>query len=102
MFSHYDHLNEFGDLNVGDFVGQGWGVGYMGKTGSATGYHLHFAMSKGDKYNYVNPADYITLPVRLSVAYDVGYNLKTGRYYNIVPVQSQPKIISKKKKGWLW
>jgi RHS repeat-associated protein len=104
IYSHYYHLNQFADFKVGDFVGQGWMVAYMGKTGSATGYHLHFAMSKGgiNKENYSDPANYITLPSRLPRAYDVGYNSKTGRYYNIIPSQKKSTTKSKKKKGWLW
>ena len=36
------HLEEFADINVGDPIKRGNPVGTLGKTGYATGYHLHW------------------------------------------------------------
>jgi len=38
----YGHLNKFGKYKKGQFVKQGDIIGYMGKTGLATGVHLHY------------------------------------------------------------
>lgn len=38
------HLDNFANINVGDKVKRGNPVGTMGKTGFATGYHLHWEM----------------------------------------------------------
>ena len=56
--SIYMHLNNY-VVSAGQNVSQGQLIGYVGKTGVATGYHLHF----GIMYNgaYVNPANYVAL-----------------------------------------
>ncbi len=51
--SYYAHLNKFGSIEVGDQVSQRTVIGYVGKTGRATGPHLHFALKQGRKW--VNP-----------------------------------------------
>jgi murein DD-endopeptidase MepM/ murein hydrolase activator NlpD len=38
------HLEDFANINVGDKVAMGRPVGTLGKTGHATGYHLHWEM----------------------------------------------------------
>ena len=38
------HLDDFSDIEVGDKVAQGNPLGTLGKTGYATGYHLHWEM----------------------------------------------------------
>ena len=38
------HLEDFADINVGDMIAQGNPLGTLGKTGYATGYHLHWEM----------------------------------------------------------
>ena len=56
--SIYMHMTHY-TVSVGQNVSQGQVIGYVGKTGVATGYHLHF----GIMYNgaYVNPANYVAL-----------------------------------------
>jgi murein DD-endopeptidase MepM/ murein hydrolase activator NlpD len=38
------HLDDFAPINVGDKVAKGRPLGYLGKTGYASGYHLHWEM----------------------------------------------------------
>ena len=56
--SIYMHLDSY-IVSPGQYVSQGEKIGFVGKTGVATGYHLHF----GILYNgaYVNPASYVAL-----------------------------------------
>lgn len=52
--SAYAHMNSFArGISKGSRVRQGQVIGYVGKSGRATGPHLHFAMYKNGKY--VNP-----------------------------------------------
>ena len=45
FLTRYAHMNSFADgLAVGSRVSQGEVIGYVGMTGSATGYHLHYEM----------------------------------------------------------
>lgn len=46
IFTMLFHLDNFADINVGDKIRRGNPVGTMGKTGYATGYHLHWEMRK--------------------------------------------------------
>ena len=53
----YYHLSKKPDFKVGDNVATGQRIGYMGKTGLATGKHLHF----GIQYNgeWIDPEPYL-------------------------------------------
>lgn len=44
VLSMYFHLDSFANVNVGDKIAKGNPVGTIGKTGYATGYHLHWEM----------------------------------------------------------
>jgi len=44
VLSMFYHLENFANLNVGDKIAKGNPVGTIGKTGYATGYHLHWEM----------------------------------------------------------
>lgn len=46
----YGHLNKFGKYKKGQFVNQGAVIGYMGKTGLATGVHLHYEFRVNNKH----------------------------------------------------
>ena len=56
--SIYMHMRNY-VVSTGQNVSQGQLIGYVGKSGVATGFHLHF----GIMYNgaYVNPANYVAL-----------------------------------------
>ena len=56
--SIYMHM-EYYTVSPGQTVSQGQVIGYVGKTGVTSGYHLHFGIS----YNgaYVNPCAYVAL-----------------------------------------
>lgn len=65
----YYHLSKKPDFKVGDNVVAGQQIGYMGKTGLATGKHLHF----GIQYNgeWIDPEPYLDkdYPVEPPVKY---------------------------------
>jgi murein DD-endopeptidase MepM/ murein hydrolase activator NlpD len=44
VFSLFYHLDDFAEIEVGQKVAQGNPIGTIGKTGFATGYHLHWEM----------------------------------------------------------
>jgi hypothetical protein len=44
ILSMFYHLENFANINVGDKIAKGNPVGTIGKTGYATGYHLHWEM----------------------------------------------------------
>jgi len=44
ILSLFYHLDDFADIEVGQKVAQGNPIGTIGKTGFATGYHLHWEM----------------------------------------------------------
>ena len=57
--SIYMHMEAAGCVSAGQAVSAGQLIGYVGKSGIATGYHLHFGIA----YNgaYVNPCAYVSL-----------------------------------------
>ncbi|MGZ3809529.1 MAG: M23 family metallopeptidase, partial [Bacteriovorax sp.] len=59
MKSTYDHLRKFQKgLRIGDYVEVGDQIGEVGRTGYATGSHLHFGLLNEDGL-YVNPILYL-------------------------------------------
>ncbi|MDP3889164.1 MAG: M23 family metallopeptidase, partial [bacterium] len=44
IVSIFCHLDDFAKINVGDTIAKGNPIGYIGKTGYANGYHLHWEM----------------------------------------------------------
>ena len=48
VFSLFFHMDNFADINEGDMVKKGNPIGTVGKTGYATGYHLHWEMRIGN------------------------------------------------------
>ncbi|NOZ01125.1 MAG: M23 family metallopeptidase [Deltaproteobacteria bacterium] len=59
--SYYAHLHRIAKgLRVGDHVSRGTFIGTVGKSGRATGPHLHFAVARDGKF--VNPDELLTAP----------------------------------------
>lgn len=56
--SIYMHMTNY-IVSSGQKVNQGQTIGYVGKTGIATGNHLHFGIAKNGVY--VNPCSYVSL-----------------------------------------
>lgn len=54
-YTKYGHLTSNVRVKVGQTVKKGDIIGYMGNSGSSTGAHLHFAVSKGSQTSYFNP-----------------------------------------------
>jgi hypothetical protein len=59
LLSFFYHLEDFANIEVGQKVAQGNPLGTLGKTGYATGYHLHWEMRKDniaiDPMQWVKP-----------------------------------------------
>lgn len=53
----YRHLRDLPTLQVGDAVKQGDIIGYMGKTGKATGPHLHWGVKRAGEW--IDPEPYL-------------------------------------------
>ncbi len=49
VMSLYYHLDAYSDIDVGDFVKKGNPIGREGKTGYASGYHLHWELRVGNQ-----------------------------------------------------
>lgn len=56
MHTLYAHLQDF-DVSPGDHVNRGQQIGRVGKSGNATGYHLHYEVHRGGQT--VDPAAYL-------------------------------------------
>ena len=50
LVTKYMHLSKFGKQKVGDFVAAKTVIGYVGRTGLATGNHLHFSVIKDGQH----------------------------------------------------
>jgi murein DD-endopeptidase MepM/ murein hydrolase activator NlpD len=62
VFSGYAHMQGASSpLLVGDVIKVGDFVGLVGSTGQATGAHLHFTISIGERMSYVDPFTYLKL-----------------------------------------
>ncbi len=44
VFTMYSHLEDFAEIEVGDIIKKGSPIGRIGKTGYASGYHLHWEL----------------------------------------------------------
>lgn len=62
VFSGYAHMQSASSpLVVGEAIRVGDFVGLVGATGQATGAHLHFTISIGERMSYVDPFTYLKL-----------------------------------------
>lgn len=64
----YGHLESYG-VRQGQRVCIGERIGILGKTGNATGYHLHYAIKKNKEY--INPAPHLTAAYKLLKLYGI-------------------------------
>ena len=66
-WTFYFHLDQV-SVQVGQWVSQGQMIGRVGKTGNASGYHLHFEIREGARYGTsFNPREYIRLGDRKDI-----------------------------------
>lgn len=78
-YSYYGHMKNQSSYGVGSHVNVGDIVGYVGNTGSATGYHLHFEWSKHDPYCDFKSKGYVyTYPNSGASAYPHTHNSQSG------------------------
>lgn len=56
VFTHYCHLDDFADIEVGETIKKGQPIGKLGMTGYANGYHLHWELSINNQS--VNPIEW--------------------------------------------
>jgi murein DD-endopeptidase MepM/ murein hydrolase activator NlpD len=56
---YYAHIDRFGKFKVGDTIHVGDVLGYVGKTGNATAYHLHYGIYLYPNREAVNPYPYL-------------------------------------------
>jgi murein DD-endopeptidase MepM/ murein hydrolase activator NlpD len=59
IWTRYHHMTGHSPLNVGAAVQPGTIIGYVGITGNATGYHLHFEVMRTSTGSNVNPAAFM-------------------------------------------
>ena len=85
--SEYAHLDTW-LVKKGDKVKRGQKIGTMGKTGNASGEHLHFGLYKGTKINYnegskwVDPIKYLvkTDDQKVGATTNKNYDIKEATY----------------------
>lgn len=88
----YYHLKNKSSLKKGELVAQGQIIGYMGKTGNATGPHLHWGIQLDG--NWVDPEEYLDKDWRAYKQVSVKVNvLQKGAKGESVRVMQQLLIL---------
>jgi murein DD-endopeptidase MepM/ murein hydrolase activator NlpD len=87
MSTLYGHLSRFAGLRTGQRVSQGQIIGYVGKSGMATGPHLHYEL-------LVNGQHRDPLKVALPVANPVEQKYKAHFFASSAPLITQLNLLS--------
>lgn len=60
LLTVYGHMIRQPAVRVGQYVGRGQVIGYVGSTGNSTGPHTHFMVKVGSGRNYRNPLGFLS------------------------------------------
>lgn len=108
------HVTEYAHLDTwvvkkGDKVKMGQKIGTMGKSGNASGEHLHLGVYKGSKINYNKPSGWVDPKKYLYTTQDQKVGATTAKKYGIkefpikkviaqptLNVRKKPQLLSKK------
>lgn len=108
------HVTEYAHLDTwvvkkGDKVKMGQKIGTMGKSGKASGEHLHLGVYKGSKINYNKPSGWVDPKKYLYTTQDQKVGATTAKKYDIkefpikkviaqpsLNVRKKPQLLSKK------
>jgi uncharacterized protein YgiM (DUF1202 family) len=106
--TEYAHLDTW-VVKKGDKVKMGQKIGTMGKSGNASGEHLHLGVYKGSKINYNKPSGWVDPKKYLYTTQDQKVGATTAKKYDIkefpikkviaqptLNVRKKPQLLSKK------
>lgn len=106
--TEYAHLDTW-VVKKGDKVKMGQKIGTMGKSGNASGEHLHLGVYKGNKINYNKPSGWVDPKKYLYTTQDQKVGTTTAKKYDIkefpikkviaqptLNVRKKPQLLSKK------
>lgn len=106
--TEYAHLDTW-VVKKGDKVKMGQKIGTMGKSGKASGEHLHLGVYKGSKINYNKPSGWVDPKKYLYTTQDQKVGATTAKKYDIkefpikkviaqpsLNVRKKPQLLSKK------
>lgn len=106
--TEYAHLDTW-VVKKGDKVKMGQKIGTMGKSGKASGEHLHLGVYKGSKINYNKPSCWVDPKKYLYTTQDQKVGATTAKKYDIkefpikkviaqptLNVRKKPQLLSKK------
>ena len=106
--TEYAHLDTW-VVKKGDKVKMGQKIGTMGKSGNASGEHLHLGVYKGSKINYNKPTGWVDPKKYLYTTQDQKIGATTAKKYDIkefpikkviaqptLNVRKKPQLLSKK------
>ena len=111
--SEYGHLDTW-IVKKGDKVKRGQKIGTMGKTGKASGEHLHLGLYKGSKIDYNKRQNFVDPIKYLNKSKDQKVGATTAKKYSIkkyptkkvnsddgLNVRNKPTSLLSKVVGWL-
>ena len=111
--TEYAHLDTW-VVKKGDKVKMGQKIGTMGKSGNASGEHLHLGVYKGSKINYNKPSGWVDPKKYLYTTKDQKVGATTAKNYDIkkfptkkidskdgLNVRNKPRLLLSKVVDWL-